>query len=218
MSSDVKLPPGFTINWNIGPKDSVVEQDFVVTEYRVYRFEIKFSSTRESANPLEETKRMFKFAGDGRHHRVNKESADTDQPIVVPEYTQEELEFMKNGGSLVEGEYYADHPLGKNQRLHSPPPGTVWKSASSGVLVPVHIKIVQVDRAGVANVHTDRLVNTENIEGAGGLIRLIAGAKLRPGKYRLPLNTVKETLLPPDIETFLRAAAVPTTRVLKDNE
>jgi len=61
MASEVKLPPGFNIPWNIASKDSGVGQEFVVTEYRWYRLDIVFKSTRQSVNRHEETERMKKF-------------------------------------------------------------------------------------------------------------------------------------------------------------
>ena len=200
-SSDVKMPPGFTVKWNIEPKDSVVEQDFVVTEYRVYRFEIKFSSIRKpiSGEEIEELNRIYKFTGDGRSQCYTKESVNTDHPVVVPANTPEE--FNRRAEGVQKGIY-------------------VWKADNPGVIVPVHIRIEQVDSAGATTVHADKLVNTENIEGAvaGGLIRLIAEVKLRPGKYRLSARTVRESPLLPNMETFLRAAAIPKSGVLKDSQ
>jgi hypothetical protein len=187
-SSDVTLPPGFTIKWNIEPRDSVVEQDFVVTEYRYYRFEIKFSSTRDRNSVIadDELHRIRKFAGDGSYWYVTKDSASTDHPEVVIAKTPEEV-------------HRRDEGIAKGDIL--------YQAANPGVIVPVHIRIEQMDTGGTIMVHTDKVVDTENTERviAGGLIRLIIEIKLKPGKCRLRANTLKETPLPPDMETFLRA-------------
>ena len=197
-SSDVKMPPGFTIKWSIEPKDSVIEQDFVVTEYRTYRFEIVFRAIHTPMS-AEEIKQVHKFTGDGSFWIVTKDSVNSDHPEVVIARTPEEVQRRAEG--IAKGLY-------------------VYKSASPGVIVPVHIRIEQVDSAGVATVHTDEVDDTEGIEGGGplGIDRLITDVRLRPGKYRLRANTIRESPLPPNTETFLRAAAIPNTKALKHNE
>jgi len=184
-SSDVKLPPGFTIKWNIAPKDSLVEQEFVVTKDCWVRFDIKFSSTRPPGDPIGELERMKKFIGTGSSWIVTKESANTDHPEVVIARTPEEVQRRDEG--VAKGIY-------------------VYKAGPS-VIVPVRIRIEQVDSAGTTTVHTDKLVDTENFDaaGSGGLFRKITLVNLKPGKYRVRASTTRDSALPPDIETFLSA-------------
>jgi len=82
-ASEVKLPPGFAIPWNIGPKDSTVEQEFVVMKYLWCRLEIALKSTRMHVERHKGTERMKKVVGDGRHGGVTKDSANTDHPIRI---------------------------------------------------------------------------------------------------------------------------------------
>lgn len=188
-SSDVKLPPGFTIKWNIAPKDSVVEQEFVVTENWWFRFDIKFSSTRPpgSFNPVEEVERMKQFAGSGTSSVVTKESANTDHPEVVIARTPEEVDRRDEG--IRRGIY-------------------VWKATEPGVVVPVHLRIEHVNSSGATTVHTDEVVDTGNFysAGSGGLFRKITIVNLKRGKYRVKASTIRDSSLLPDIETFLSAA------------
>lgn len=41
------IPPGRTFKWDIAPKDSRIEVDFIVTEYRVYEFDIGFGNKND---------------------------------------------------------------------------------------------------------------------------------------------------------------------------
>lgn len=41
------IPPGRFFKWDIGPKDSRIEVDFIVTEYRVCRFDIGFGNKND---------------------------------------------------------------------------------------------------------------------------------------------------------------------------
>lgn len=198
--SDVKLPPGFLIPWNIALKDSAVEQEFVVTEYRPYGFNIAFKSMRMNVDRHQETERMKTFTGQGHKNIVTKESANTDHPEVVIAGTPNEVQKRDEG--VAKGLY-------------------VYKDLQPGVIVPVHLRIEKVESSGGTMLHTDQVINTGGWYAAGidGLIRKIADIKLRPGKYRLTVKTTQESPVPQDIVTSLKVMqASPKTRQLKDNE
>lgn len=224
----------FTVKWDVSPKDSSIKQEFQVEKYRSYQFDIVFGHPKMS---LEKLRELQKFTGDASYHRVTQESADTDYPVDVPEYTPEEREFLRKGGSLVGGTYFKNRQLKDNERLHAPPAGTVLRftKAGAGVAIPVHIKIEQIDNKGTSTVIIDKKVNTVGVV-AHGLInhsallkrsapldplitdkleRRITEMPLRPGKYRISIDTTKETTLPPDITTLLHAGWDPRF-VLKD--
>ena len=76
-----KIPPGFTVKWDVGRDDSEISAIFSVTEYRYYDIQILFQST--PAN----TQQLFEFTGDGSTHVVTKESADSDSPEGVSRST-----------------------------------------------------------------------------------------------------------------------------------
>ena len=204
-----KEEPGFEAKWDIGPKDSVVEQDIVVTRDRVYRLELVFRSMYGQMN-REDQKEAFKFTGDGTYQYVTTESAETDHPIVVPEYSQDEQDFLKSGGGLVGGDYYKTHPLPANTRFHTTPPaGTVRRHTKMGmgVIVPIHIRLEQMGEGGLAILQTDEVVNTGGFIylGEKGIARQITIIHLKPGHYRLRAMTLRESVLPLNLETYLRA-------------
>lgn len=189
-ASEVKVPPGFTLPWNIAPKGSVVEQDFEVNEYRVYRIEFKFALTQElhgAKSPDDEWQQLRRFSGDSSWSLVTKDSANTDHPeVVIPTAkTKEEARSWYN--SLKKGEY-------------------VYKAMNPGVIVPIHIRIDQLQSDGTFSSHTDKLIDTDKTERAveEGLVRLIIETRLMPGRYRLVGRTMRETPVPQAITTFLR--------------
>jgi hypothetical protein len=204
-----KEESGFEVKWDIGPKDSVVEQDIVVTRDRVYRLELVFRSIYGQMS-REDQREAFKFTGDGTYQYVTTESAKMDHPIVVPEYSQDEQDFLKSGGSLVGGEYFKAHPLPVNTRFHTTPPaGTVRRHTEMGmgVIVPIQIRLEQIGEGGRGSLQTEEVVNTEGFIylGEQGIARQITTIHLRPGHYRLRAMTVKESVLPLNLETYLRA-------------
>ena len=95
-----KLP--FAIHWNLAHKDNFAVEEFIAKEHRIYTFSVAFryADKRSSA---EDFKKLEQFTGDASVHRVTKESAGTDNPVQVNEYTEDEEDFMKRGGILVGG-------------------------------------------------------------------------------------------------------------------
>lgn len=193
-------PDGVVIPWDIGPKDSIVEQEFILSQYRWYRLDIALLSTRRHIDPLGETARMKTFTGDGTYGIATKESANTEHPVWIIPHTLEEGRRVAEG--IRQGIY-------------------VRRSGDPGVIVPVHLRIEQVDNSGATTLHTDQVFDTENYYGAhstDGLLRKITNIKLRPGKYRFRVSTTKESSLPPNVIIFLKVAPTSNSRVLKDDE
>lgn len=213
-----KLP--LETKWDISPNASKVTLDFAVNEYRIYKFVLKFRYT--DGRQIDD--KLKKMTGNGSYQLVTQESADTDRPVIVPEYSKEELEFLSKGGSLVGGTYFNDRPLKSNERIHVRPAGAVLRLSpvGAGVAVPVHIKIEQIGSTGSATILSDEIIQTKGMEShsadALSLNRFIATARLHPGRYRLHADTTQPTLLPMNVETSLVATWDTRTRALKDDE
>jgi len=212
-SSGPELPPGFIVQWDVSPKGSQIVQEFQVTEYRRYRFEIMFSPTSRSPG-TDELKRLREFAGDGLYTAYTKETAETDDPVIAPVKTPKELEE-----GIARGDY-------------------VWKFSHPSVVIPINFKIERITSTGARVVNTEKTIDTEGTEGGGpisrellvkgspplnplargGLVRLITHVNLRQGRYRVSATTIRATTLPPNVETIFRVAAIPNTNVLKDSQ
>ena len=73
------LPSHFSVNWSIGPKDSTVSQDFVVTARGLYDFEMIFQEPHD----LEAFRKLFFFTGGGSSVWVTKETARSGTYLVT---------------------------------------------------------------------------------------------------------------------------------------
>ena len=120
---------------------------------------------------------------------VTKDSASTDHPEVVIPIAKTKEEARRWHDDLQKGDY-------------------IYRAMNPGVIVPIHIRIDQLQDDGTARPHTNKLIDTDKTERAveGGLVRLIIETKLTPGRYRLVARTTQETPAPPTITTFLRVA------------
>jgi hypothetical protein len=218
-SSGPKLP--FIIHWNVSKNGSSATEEFLVTEYRLYKFNIVFRYA-DRQRGAEEYKKLKQFTGNGSYIRVTKESAGTAHPVIAPEYSQQELDFLKNGGTFVGGAYFNNRTLKSNERIHESPPNTVMELSSSGagVTIPIHIKIELVDDAGGTKLFTENIFDTKGITGGGsyGFVRTIANVGLRPDKYRVSVKTTKETAMPEGVETLLNVTWDPRFGMLKDTK
>lgn len=191
-TSQVELPPGFEIKWNIAEKDSKVVQEFTVTEYHQYTLWIIFRAPTAGPDGRTVTSLMHVFTGDGQAQCYTKESVNTAHPVVVPANTPEEI--MRRTEGVRNGIY-------------------VWKATNPGVTIPVHIRIEHVDQSGTASLHTETIKDTEGTvaAGRGGLLRVIARLTLKPGQYRLVARTVRASEIPGWIEAAFMASLSPNT-------
>lgn len=116
------IPPGRAFKWDIGPKDSRIEVDFIVTEYRVYEFDIGFGDKNDpeaKVQPWRDDERNWIFIKGGRnklndgtypypsvvvpvHIKVEKIDASA-TPVLVTEQTVDTDKFHA-GGYLVKRE------------------------------------------------------------------------------------------------------------------
>lgn len=133
---------------------------------------------------------LRKFTGDSSVQIVTKDPV----PAVVNATTTEEVrrahELIRNGVY----EYRYAHP---------------------GVVMPLHLMIEKLGDDTTTTV-VDQTLNTDR--ECFGLDRAITEVALKPGKYRIKLNTLQETYLPSGAEPSLVIAYRPKTRVLKDKK
>lgn len=196
----------FAIGWKTAAT-SPISEDFIIKEHRLYTFSIAFRLV--TPNPSsDDRKKLRTFAGDGSYYRVTRESAETEQPVHVPEYSEEEEAFLKKGGSLVGGDYFKTHPLKPNEKIHEPPAGTVLvlTPAGKGKIIPIHLHIDEIGEDGdVVATRFDQSIKTEGIVSGGqfGMKREIINIRLLPGRYRVTANMIESVFIPDYIETLL---------------
>jgi hypothetical protein len=176
------------LKWDIQPANSSIEQEFLVTEYRNYYFYVAFNK----GGPFD-VKELRKFTGDGGHQIVTKDPV----PIVVIPKTNEEV---RRAYELVRTGVYE------------------YRFINLGVVMPVHLILERLvdERKTALPPIVDETFNTDRI--CFGLDRAITGVALKPGKYRIKLNTLQETSLPSGAESSLVIAYRPKTRVLTDRK
>jgi len=198
-----KLP--FAIHWNIGFKGATLNEEIEIKEHRYYQFSLAFRYADQRSNK-ENLKKLFEYVGDGSYHRVTKESAGTDNPVIVPEYTEDEKEFIKRGDSLVGGTFYKNHPMKSNERLHESPPNTVLvlSKAGRGTIIPIYIKIEKIDSPNQLPPIIDQVFKTYGVYGFGqyGRMRQIVQVSLNQGRYRITASSQDDVILPEGVETI----------------
>lgn len=156
------IPPGRAFKWDIGPKDSRIEVDFIVTEYRVYEFHIGFGNKNDPDSKDQS------WRDDDRN-----------------------WEFINGGRNTLD----------------------------NGVVVPVCIKVEQLDASARHALVTEQAIDTYKLRAGGRLVlRTIIYQKLRPGKYRVTAMTTRETALPETLGSYLHIGFYAKAAVLNDNE
>lgn len=196
----------FAVHWNTAAT-SPISEEFIIKEHRLYTFSIAFRFI--TPNPSsDDFRRLRTFVGDGSYYRVTKESAETEHPVQVHEYSDEEQAFLKSGGSLVGGDYFKTHPLKPNERLHEAPAGTVLMltPTGKGKIIPIRLRIDEIGPDGsVISTTIDQTLKTAGITSSGqfGQKRTITNIRLRPGRYRVMANLTESVAVPDDIETLL---------------
>lgn len=108
------VPPG-KFKWDIGPKDSRIEQEFMVEEYRPYYFEIGFGSpiawNDKEHQEWRKDKRVWDFIGDGGTGYANNKGVVIPIHIIIEQITDGKYVFitdqfvstesMTHGGELI---------------------------------------------------------------------------------------------------------------------
>jgi hypothetical protein len=125
-----------------------VNVDFSVPKHGLYEVLMAFRYA-DHRTGLDAVKSLEAFTGTAQYHRVTDESAGTNTPVEVPEYTKEEEAFLAQGGSLVGGSYFKNRQLAPNQRWHEPPPNTklIFTKAGAGTIIPVSIQVDKTNHA-----------------------------------------------------------------------
>jgi hypothetical protein len=187
------VPPGRSFEWDISNKNSVIQKDIIVTEYRFYELLLEFHSSSQPKTAAE-YEQLVKFTGDGSFRVYTKDPVN---PLPVIPKTSAEVQRMYE---LVRtGEY-------------------ILKPANPGVVVPIHVTVEMFGGTSdnIAMSIADETIDTISIIAGGR--RLIKTVKLKPGKYRLTAETIKANSLPPNFTTFLGVSFRANTVVIKDNE
>lgn len=171
------IPPWRSFRWDISKKGSVIEQEFIVTEHRSYDFDLEFHH-----NGLPDD--WKKFIGTGGDIFLTRDQ-------VNPRRVRDE-DVGGDGRRLYE--LYHKGEL-------------VIKSADPGVIVPIHIRVEKIDEvSGNKTLLADKTVDTEaRYRGGGGIVaRGIWGVALKPGRYKVSAETLKDVPLPPapNAETY----------------
>ena len=181
----------FFAPWDIRSENNAIVQSFEVKEHRIYRFEMMFSPLVKTFGPKE----------------------------------LDELEIFT--GKRPAGEIFRDPDRTDSTPSHLP---------GSGVPISVHIKIDKQDPAQGDVTLVDKVILTQGIEGSGrinrdalvggpdalsplavgGLSRYIWSTALPRGIYRLQIQAVRETALPPNVITVLAVTTLMNMRALAD--
>jgi hypothetical protein len=88
------IPPSRFFKWDISQEGSVVEQDFMIAEYRGYFVQLEFHHRSYPAVDLEEFR---KFTGDGSYKIWTK---DADPRIVIARTPAESRRLMRSFGKV----------------------------------------------------------------------------------------------------------------------
>jgi Domain of unknown function (DUF5625) len=171
------LAPPFTAPWDIRHSGTSVSRVFALGARRYVWFEIEFYRT-DGSREIATDPELRKIVGDGATVFVTEASADTDDPVVVRDY--------------VPGQY---RPPGQ---------GVLARTAHSGVMVPVHLIVQNLDTPGQP-LRLNQIFRTWNFahDAGKGLSRTIGGLELPPGRYRATAITIQDTVMPVNLATRL---------------
>lgn len=195
-----RTSPPLERKWDISAKDNLFVLDFEADWGSPYRLYLNFRPIHEPWTQ-EEKKQFKKFLGDGSQRLVTAESAHSDHPVAVPPYTQEDLNFMEQGGILVSPAVAKNHSLKSNERVITP--SSVETSliyAYPGTIIPVHVKVERLDsKSQAVAVVKEYDASTKGANTFSG--RDMGWLDLPSGHYRLSINTTKAIKLPPNTES-----------------
>lgn len=197
--------------WNIEPKDSRLTKEFTLTRYLAYDLTLEFIPLHPICNSAEAIK-LGVFMYPDNKLAPPCTNTEHEEQLVLNAFAGEAskgLYILKINKYMI---FDTNEKWEQAQELIKAGEA-IWKHAKPGVIVPVHLKIERFDKNNVASIITDKNIDTE-----GGTSRTVASLKLKPGRYRLNINTNKETILPPNIKTLLVLNAAPDAFEFIDNE
>lgn len=170
------IPPWRSFRWDISKKDSLIEQEFVVTEYRSYSFDIEFHH-----NGLPES--WIQFIGTGGDSFFTKDPNHPTHVGVDDAGGVDRLYELYRKGELI---------------LKHVDPGVV-------VPVHIRVEKIDPG-TGNRTLMADETINTEALYkgGNGEVSRIITAVALRPGRYKVTAVTLRDVPLPPapNAETY----------------
>ena len=150
-------------------KDTVLDVQFRVKDYRNYIFTLEFHYEKEV-----DGMRVRELVGDGAFKYFTKESADTDHP--VPPQAPNTLAGAKQ---VQEGVRTGD---------------VVSRQTNFSGDIPIHIRVIKGDSAALEVVTNETVQTFGRFRGGQGSIdRMITVIALKPGVYRLQANTTQDS-------------------------
>jgi hypothetical protein len=186
----IKVPPGRYFKWDVGPKDSHIEQEFIVKEYRSYHFNIGFGSPvawdDRTNQDWRNDGRIFDFIGWGGV-----------------------IGYLNGDGARVK---LMDH-TGIMIPVYNP-------KNDLGVAIPIHIQVQKLSKSdSVVGTMVDARVDTRSSFASGSLVqRQIVVVKLQEGKYRVIATALQQTIVPSGVGTYLNIGFDPKSTPIKSNE
>lgn len=169
--------------FDVSQKDSGLDEEFKVTEYRNYIFALQFEY-----KDREDKDRVRKLVGDGAYKVYTRESADTSHPVLVISKTKEEVQLYHQ--RISSGEY-------------------VTRPTDRSGAVPIHIRVLKKEQEEppLADETVETLgyfTQGFNPSGTGGYFeRMITVLALKPGWYRIQARTTQEKERFKDVTTKL---------------
>ena len=182
MTAPVVSPNEFKFDAN--RKDSFLEAEFKVTEYRNYFFILQFEY-----QDVDDAKRVRDLVGDGAYKIYTQESVDAGEPELVYLKTIEDVEM-----------YHQHISSGKYVSLPTDFSGAI----------PIHIRVSkkEADETG-SLLLVDETVKTLGYfaqgftsSGSGGRFdRMVIELPLKPSSYQIQVNTTQESPRFVDVKT-----------------
>lgn len=172
-----------------------IEEDFQVTEYRNYIFALRFEY-----KDRKDKDRVRELVGDGAYKVYTRESADTNQPVLVITKTKEEVQKYHEG--LKSGKY-------------------VTRPTDFSGVFPIHICVLKKDQEEPFINETLKTLGYFaqgfNPSGVGGYFeRMITVLALKPGSYKIKATPMLESELFSIVTTKLAITFHPNAAPLEE--
>jgi Domain of unknown function (DUF5625) len=148
---------------------TALDVQFIVKVYRNYIFTLEFHH-----NGGDDAKRVDELVGNGNYKYFTRESSDSDHPV-----SPEASNTLQGVKQVQEGVR-----TGK----------VVTRATDFRGAIPIHIRVSRADNH-VLEVMTDETISTlGKISGGGGRFdRMVTVEALKPGRYRLEVNTTQDS-------------------------
>lgn len=173
-ASDIPIAP-CQFPFNVSSKDSVLNAVFRTVEHRNFYFILQFHYKDEH-----DADRVRDLVGDGGYKVYTRESADTDHPVPVITKTKEDVQLYQQRIST--GEF-------------------VTRPTDLSGVVPIHIRVSKEESESDSILLEDKTVRTlayfahgfHDSDDGGRYDRMVMVLALKPGLYRVQVNTIQES-------------------------